>query len=205
MSEVLIAQLQKRIDELTNESASLKTEAKSRRHKNKSLQEELDGLKTQVDAITKERDSLKAASTARPGELQAIIDDLRGQIRTRDHRDAFKRLAKDAGARTEDTALTDLWNASGYKADSDTIDDAKITAAITEALAGRDYLKAVAASDEANEEAARAAQQTAHGAANGNRQPGPGANRGSGAGDPAAENDARFKVLTGHGNSFRIA
>lgn len=205
MSEVLIASLQKRIDELTSENATIKQEAKSRRLKGKSLQEELDGLKTQVDSLTKERDTLKAAATAQPHELQSTIDTLRSQIRERDHKDAFKRLAKDAGAKTEDNAIADLWNASGYKADSDAIDDAKITAAIASALAGRDWLKAAQAPDGANGNGAGASTQTAHGADNGNRLPGPGVNRGAAAGDPASEWDADFRKTTGHGNPMRIA
>jgi FtsZ-binding cell division protein ZapB len=203
MSETLIADLQKRINELTTENASLKTEAKGRRHKNKSLQEEVDGLKAQVASLATERDGLKAAATAQPHELQTKIDELQGKLRDRDHRDKFRELAKAKGV-TQEKALDDLWQLSGYKPDADEIDEPKLTAAITSALAGRDWLKA-AAPDGANGQPPGGGTQSPQGGANGNRQPGPGANRGSGAGDNAIDTDAQFRAVTGHGNAFRIA
>ena len=140
MSDALISSLQKRVDELTSENASLKTEAKQRRLKAKSLAEENDQFRSLLEEVQTDRDGLKAKADAKPGELQAELDRLKGEIRTRDHRDVFTRLAKDSGV-TQPKALEDLWSLSGYKAETDTPDDKSITAAISTALQGRDWLK----------------------------------------------------------------
>jgi chromosome segregation ATPase len=177
MSEVLIASLQKRIDELTQEKAVLASEAKSRRLKAKAIAEENETLKSTVGALTTERDALKSRAEAAPHELQAQVDEYKGKLRDRDHRDKFKALAHAAGV-TQDKALDDLWQLSGYKAEADEVDDAKITAAITGALAGRDWLKAAPAPVGANGKPAAPATTTAQVAAHDTRSPGPGASRG---------------------------
>jgi len=179
LSDVLIASLQKRIDELTGENATIRAEAKNRRLKGKTLQEEVDGLKAQVTTLTTERDNLKTVATAQPSELQAEVDSLRAKLRDRDHRDKFKELAKAQGV-TDPKAQDDLWSLSGYKAETDQIDETKITAAITSSLAGRDWLKAAPAPDGANGSAAGAATQTAQAAAQATRPAGPGVTRGAG-------------------------
>ena len=191
MSEALISSLQKRVDQLTDENASLKSEAKDRRLKAKALQTQLDEVKGQITTLTTDRDGLKAKADAKPGELQAELDRLKGEIRTRDHRDVFTRLAKDSGV-TQPKALEDLWSLSGYKAESDTADEKQITAVITSALQGRDWLKAAPLVDTSKTKVADAATP-----------PGPGQGRGPlVTGERADPN----KVLEAkYPNAFRIA
>ena len=202
MSDVLISSLQKRVDDLTTELATIRAEAKDRRLKGRAFKEENDALKAQVATLTTERDTLDAKAKAKPGELQTEIDSLKGKLRDRDHRDAFARLAKTAGARTDAKAIDDLWHASGYKAEADEINEPQITAAIGSALEGRDWLKAAApAAEAAKGQPAGSGKQTAQAAAHATREPGPGANRGGGAGssDPNEALAARYP------NAYRIA
>lgn len=202
MSDALIASLNDQVQRLQTENAELRSEAKSRRLKGKELQATLDKHAADLAAVTKERDALKARADAEPGELQIQVDTLKGKLRDREHRDAFKRLAASAGARTEDTAIDDLWHASGYKAEADEIDDTKITAAIGKALQGRDYLKAAPPPEGGNGKPLGNGKQPAlAGAAHETHPPGPGASRGataSGKGDQ----DARLAEL--YPDAFRV-
>jgi chromosome segregation ATPase len=192
MSDVLIASLQKRVDDLTGELATIRAEAKSRRIKGKALGEENDTLKTQLATLTTERDTLAAAAKAQPHELQVQLDEYKGKLRDRDHRDKFTTLAKAAGV-TQDKALDDLWQLSGYKAEADEIDDTKITAAITSTLKDRDWLKAAPASGDATTPPPSGANATL--------QSGPGAHRGGAAGSTDLDKalEARYP------NAFRLA
>jgi hypothetical protein len=81
-----------------------------------------------IAALTAQVDQLKG--NADPQGLARKVAELQGQLRQRDHRAVFDRVAKAAGA-TEDV-LDDLWQLSGYKAESDTPDEASISAAIAE-------------------------------------------------------------------------
>jgi hypothetical protein len=138
MSDELIRSLNSRITELTNENASLRAEAKDRRIKARTVTAERDELKTQLGTLTTERDTWKGKAEAAPGDKDRRIAELEGTIRTRDHKEAFHRLAKAAGVREE--ALADLWSLSDYKADTDTVDEARINQLIGEARTGRPYL-----------------------------------------------------------------
>ena len=138
MSDELIRSLNARITELTNDNASLRAEAKDRRIKAKTVTAERDELKAQLGTLTTDRDTWKGKAEAAPGDKDRRIAELEGTIRTRDHKDAFNRLAKDAGVRTD--AVDDLWNLSGYKADTDQVDEARINQLIGEARTGRAYL-----------------------------------------------------------------
>ncbi len=201
MSDTLIASLQKRIDELTAENATLRSEAKDRRLKGKALREENEQYARALEDLAAERDKYKAAIEAKPGELQATVDELRGRLRDRDHRDRFQTLARKAGV-AEGKALDDLWQLSGYKPESDDIDESKITAAIGTALEGRDWLKAAPAPEGTNGKGGQtAAKQTAPAAAHETRSAGPGASRGGSATTP--DFDAVLKAK--YPNASRLA
>ena len=51
MSDVLISSLQKRVDDLTTELATIRAEAKDRRLKGRAFKEENDALKAQVATL----------------------------------------------------------------------------------------------------------------------------------------------------------
>lgn len=168
MSDALIASQQAEINRLNGELAKVRSEAKEHRIAKRKAVEELETLKKggdgetakltkQVADLTGERDEWKAKAEANPGVLQTKIDELTGKIRTRDHTDAFKELAKDAGVLQEQTALDDLWKATEWKADSDAVDKAGLKAKITEALAARPWLKPPAEDPAEAAEAARKA------------------------------------------------
>ena len=198
MSETLIASLQQQVDRLTTDNATLRAEAKSRRVKGKGLAEENETLRAQVATLTTERDDFKAKLDAKPGELQATIDTLQGQLRDRDHKDKFRSLAKTAGI--NESALDDAWQLSGYKAEGD-IDETKITAAITSTLSGRDWLKAAPAAETANGQPGASGKIPPPSGAHANLPSGPGAHRGGAAGssDPDKALEAQYP------NAFRLA
>jgi hypothetical protein len=154
MSDVAISSLEKRVEALLTENTTLKAEARDRRIKGKKLQEQLDAATKERDGLTKERDAFQAKADAAPSELQAKIDDLAGQIRTRDHRDAFQgvnelkvKAKDDAGKDVEKTytlhakaSIEKVWGEIGYKAEGDLPDAAAITGHLGKALEAAPYL-----------------------------------------------------------------
>jgi hypothetical protein len=96
--------------------------------------------------LTGERDQLRAqvvkleAAVLEAGKTggAARIAELEGQLRDQSHRGKFNELARAAGVRAN--ALDDLWERSGYKAEGDVPDEARMTAAITKQKTDRDYL-----------------------------------------------------------------
>lgn len=150
MSDAALSALQRRVDELVSENATLKSEAKTRRHKSNKLQDEVDRLTKELGTVTAERDGLKTKVDAKPGELQAEIDRLQGELLSRDHRDAFAGVreftvkdkdGKDAKYTLNDgVAVEDLWTTLKYKAEGDKPDAAKITGLLQQAAASKPYL-----------------------------------------------------------------
>ncbi len=150
MSDVLIANLQKRLEELTTENASLKAENKDRRVKTRKATEELDQLKKDLGTLTTERDTLKTSAEAKPGELQAKIGELEGQIRTRDHRDAFASVGEFAVVGTDGKSrnmkLADgvkidaVWQLTQYKAEGETPDAKAISERLGQAVTAHPFL-----------------------------------------------------------------
>lgn len=193
MSETLIQSLQQQIERLQAEAATLRAEAKDRRIKGRALKTENEEYQAALADLAAERDRYKAAIEAEPHELQAQVDAYKSKLRDRDHKDKFRSLATKAGV-TQDKALDDLWQLSGYKPDADEIDDGKITAAISSALTGRDWLKAATGAAAPNATSAGTGTRGAATATQETRSPGPGANRGaaSGSGDPDAELAAKY-------------
>jgi FtsZ-binding cell division protein ZapB len=140
----LIDSLNRRIAELQSELADTKSEAKKRRLEVKGLREELQKTQAELqefaegfEALDQEYNQFKAQAEAHPSELQARIDELTGQIRTRTHRDVFDRIARDAKLRPE--AVEDAWKLSGYQAESDEVDEAKLASLIGEVVKTRPH------------------------------------------------------------------
>ena len=137
-SDTLIQSLNSRIDTLTRELAETRTESKNRKLQLRKLNEQITTLTTErdthakaVENLTTERDGLKTQLTSAPNELQTKIAELQGQIRTRTHKERFAELAKAAGC--DPTAVEAAWKLSGYQAEADDVDDARLNEAIGKA------------------------------------------------------------------------
>jgi hypothetical protein len=106
-------------------------------------------FKAAARALTSERDSLREENARIKAENEDLkkkadtsasskrVAELEQQLRERDHRAAFDRVAKARGVREE--ALSDAWQLSGYRAEGEPDDDA-IGALIDEQRAARGYL-----------------------------------------------------------------
>lgn len=181
MSDALIQSLQKRVEELSNENTSLKSENKDRRIKSKKFGDELEQLRNQVKTLATERDTFKSAAEAKPGEIAARNAELEAQLRTRDHRDAFAAVSTFDFAGPDGKAkkfrLADgvkpeaVWQLSQYKAEGETPDAKAVSARYTAALQAHPYLFA-----EATDTAAGAAPRPITVSA---REGGPGAGKGT--------------------------
>jgi hypothetical protein len=181
MSDISEAGLAKRIEELSAENASLKSENKDRRIRNKAAATELDQLKAQLATITADRDTHKATATALPGEKDAQIADLTGKLLARDHRDAFAAV-KDFDGPVDPTTgkapkhkLADgvtidaLWQLAKYKAEGATPDAQTVAKTLGEAAKAHPFLFSTV--DTAADAAARPIVVAA-------REGGPGAGKG---------------------------
>ena len=125
-------------------------EAAKYRRKYRDVKAENEGLKTRVADLEIERDDALNKLKSAPDEAAAKIAELEGRIRTRDHRDAFARIAS---GKIKPAALEDAYNLSGWQADADEVDEAKLTEVIDTLLASREYLRAEQAQSPAEESA----------------------------------------------------
>lgn len=146
MSEVLIASLQKRIEELTGELAGVKAASKERQQKGKVAAAELERLRAESAALATERDGYKARAESGPVELNGRIAELEGTLRARDHRDAFAAVKEFVGPDGKKYNLAPkvtteaVWGQIGYKPEGETPDGKAIAAQYTRALEGHPYL-----------------------------------------------------------------
>lgn len=102
-------------------------------------------LESKLADVEIERDNALAKLNDAPGEALARIAELEGRIRTRTHKDTFARLAS---GKLKTEALEDAYALSGWQADADEVDEAKLTEAIDTLLASREYLRAEQAQPE---------------------------------------------------------
>lgn len=153
MSDELIASLNKQLAEANAESASRKSKLRDLVETKKNLQAEL-------DARTKERDELATKVSQGPQDLQLKLEETQGKYRELLHRGTFEKVAKSLGA--NETALQDLYSLSGYKPESDEVDEERIKAVVSSTLEARPYFLA-----------------TKEKPSNGKLAPGPGLARGS--------------------------
>jgi hypothetical protein len=179
MSEALISQLQRQIDSLTSENATLKGEAKDRRIAGKRLKAELEtargqlaSLTTERDAALKGRDEAAKALADSPSEWQRKFTELQGQVVRRDHRDAWAKALGDQLA--DKVSPEDVWSK---------IPDFKAEGDLPSAEAIAERAKAVREAAPYLFKPAETAGQAAAGAATepittGRREAGPGAGRG---------------------------
>jgi hypothetical protein len=110
MSESLIASLNQRVSELTNEVATLRAESKNRRLARKEALAEVDALKAQLAAVEAERDKL--ATSTGSGDTAKRIAELEAEVRRRDHRDVWSKALD--GKLHEKASIEDVWAKTGY-------------------------------------------------------------------------------------------
>lgn len=102
----------------------------------KALSDKLQQAQDANKALAQQVEQFKAASD--PQGLATKVKELEAEVRTRDHRAVFDRLARAAGVRED--GLDDLWQLSGYKPESDAPDEAALTATIADQKGKRGYL-----------------------------------------------------------------
>jgi FtsZ-binding cell division protein ZapB len=141
MSEDAIRALNRRIEELQGENATLKAEAKDRRISGKKLKAQLEQVTKERDGLTTDRDGWKTKAEAKSPELTTKIQELEGIIRTGKHRSAFNEAAARNGLEgASKQVLDDLWSLSGYKAEGEEPDQAKLDALIVQQKEARPHL-----------------------------------------------------------------
>src|SRR5438132_5052040 len=101
----------------------------------KAADDQIKALETERDTARNEANAARVEATNVKGKfdeskVKAENDELRGKLRTTEHRKVFDRLAKAKGA--TDETVDDLWTLSGYKADKDDVDEAALTTLIDE-------------------------------------------------------------------------
>jgi hypothetical protein len=111
--DTLISSLNRRNDELTAEKARMHLENTKWRTQLREVQKERDELKAALGPLTAERDTWKQKAEATPKELQARVDELSGELKSRDHRDAFLDVLHDE--LNEGVTVSDVWAKLGYK------------------------------------------------------------------------------------------
>lgn len=137
MSAELIASLENQVNRLNGESAANRHKAKQYKADADTLRTENVDLKSQLGALVTDRDTWKGKAETGPSEHQRRADEAEAKLRTITHKGAFARIAKARGAREE--ALDDLFSLSGYNAQGDVPDEAKIAEVVNSLVTSRAY------------------------------------------------------------------
>jgi hypothetical protein len=124
-SSTLINSLNGRIATLEATLARTSHESKTRKISLRDLQTKLEKATADLAALETERDTWKGKAEAAPSDLQAQLDEARGQLRARDHKDRW-REAIGAELRGKAT-IEDVWGKIDYKPGDKLPSDAEIT------------------------------------------------------------------------------
>ena len=152
-----------------------------------------DALKTSTDQ-TAEIEKLNAAIKSAPGDAAKEIERLKAELRARDHRAAFNRLA---GEKVRPEALDAAWKLSGWEADGDEVDETKLTEAIAKLVEANGFLAPNGAESDGAESSSQSGRLR-------NGQSATPPERPLGTGRGAASASAN-KAGAGHADPFRIA
>jgi hypothetical protein len=137
-SDTLIQSLNTRISDLTLQVATLSTEAKKRRLELRAEQHAHAETKAAHATLATERDTWKGKAEADPPALQAKLDETLGQLRARDHRDAWREAV---GAHLNDGAtVEDIWAKIQYTPGEKIPTPAEITEQVKAAQSAAPYL-----------------------------------------------------------------
>ena len=153
------------IGRLNAESARRRVKARAIKQERDDALAQRDAIRAQFEEVSRERDLFRQKLEAEPNDFVQEIDRLKGELRLRDHRDLFKKVAAGAEARPE--AIEDLWRLSGYVPQSDDVDENRIKELVEEAKSTKPYLFQSRPADAGKNEGQPAA-----------RPPGPGLSRG---------------------------
>lgn len=104
MSDALISSLNARVSDLTTENAQMKAALREARGDLKAARAERDEFAQTITDLEKDRDAWKGKAEAAPGEKDARIKELEGQIAGDRHRAAYEKAAKAAGMLDEEIA-----------------------------------------------------------------------------------------------------
>ncbi len=96
-----------------NDKAKLNIALREARGEAKAAKAEVETMASQVKTLAAERDTLATTAKAGPEDLLKQVAELKGQLSTRDHRDAFRQAASAAGVAP--AAMDDLYSLSGLK------------------------------------------------------------------------------------------
>lgn len=137
---------EKSISDYVNEIVELRLELSKLRDKEENATKEAikerkkrQEFESNLTELTTERDKLKSDLENYPDKSKAKLQELQQKVRDRDHLDRFKEIARELKVK-DGKALEDVWKNSGYKAETDEVDDDAIKTAIGSYLDGRDYL-----------------------------------------------------------------
>ncbi len=172
MSEELIKSLERQLKQANDESAKRRGENKTLKARITELEGQVGPANQTITTLTKERDELKKAAEAAPGEKDLKIAELTGKLRTINHKAAFTKLAETKGVNP--AAVDALWTVSiagGYKPETDEPDEAKLTEVVDGLVTSQSYAFTPSTSSTKQPE---------------KLPPGPGAKRG----DPSPRSDA---------------
>lgn len=147
MSETLVSDQyhNAEIGRLNRESAARRVKLRELKQANEAYQRRIAELEAELELAIDERDTLaqgyeelEQQFNAEPDELRAELERLQNEIRTRDHRAAFDRIAAESRVRPD--AIEDIYRLSGYTPDTDVPDPEAIKSLIQDQVARKPYL-----------------------------------------------------------------
>jgi hypothetical protein len=131
-------------DKPTTDETNANAEAARYRKQRNTYRDKVADLEEQLAALTSERDqarsefaNFKAEVESKPSQEAARIAELESKIRTRDHKDAFGRLA---AGKIKPEALDAAWKLGEFKADSDEINEEDMGNAIGSLIEANPFL-----------------------------------------------------------------
>lgn len=119
--------------------ANANAEAARHRKKAAELKAQLEAVQAKFADLEIELDDTRKKLESAPGDAAAKIADLESKLRGRVHRDAFNRLAAE---KIRPDALDDAFALSGWKVESDDIDENTMGEVIGSLIESKPYLKA---------------------------------------------------------------
>lgn len=112
MSDDSTSYLNRRVADLERELAETRAESKKHRLAKRDLQKQMEEVSQGFKALDGEHKALKERALAAPGTLAAEVERLKGEIRTRDHKDAWSSIKDQLN---EKVSVEKVWAEIGYQ------------------------------------------------------------------------------------------